>query len=85
MSALFAASHFKVKAIVALTQSGSTPLWMSRMNAGVPIFAMTPVEETLSKVTLFSGVHPIAFNTDAKDQHQSIARCGTDAVRTTVW
>ncbi|MDD2685624.1 MAG: pyruvate kinase [Gallionella sp.] len=68
MSALFAASHFKVKAIVALTQSGSTPLWMSRMSAGVPIFALTPVQETLTKVTLFSGVHPIVFHSTAKDQ-----------------
>jgi len=72
MSALFAASHFKVKAIVALTQSGSTPLWMSRMNAGVPIFALTPVPETLSKVTLFSGVHPIAFNSTAKAQAKEL-------------
>ena len=62
MSALFAASHFKVKAIVALTQSGSTALWMSRVNAGVPIFALTPVKETLTKVTLFSGVHPVLFS-----------------------
>jgi len=68
MSALFAASHFKVKAIIALTQSGSTPLWMSRMNAGVPIFALTPLPETLSKVTLFSGVHPIAFHSKARGQ-----------------
>jgi pyruvate kinase len=72
MSALFAASHLKVKAIVALTQSGSTPLWMSRMNAGVPIFAMTPLPETLSKVTLFSGVHPIAFKSDSKNQAQAL-------------
>jgi len=68
MSALFAASHFKVKAIIALTQSGSTPLWMSRMNAGVPIFALTPLSETLSKVTLFSGVHPIEFHSKARGQ-----------------
>ena len=68
MSALFAASHFKVKAIIALTQSGSTPLWMSRMNAGVPIFALTPLRETLSKVTLFSGVHPIEFHSKARGQ-----------------
>jgi pyruvate kinase len=61
MSALFAAFHFKVKAIVAMTQSGSTALWMSRMNAGVPIFALTPIPETLTKVTLFSGVHPVLF------------------------
>ncbi|MDD2914227.1 MAG: pyruvate kinase [Gallionella sp.] len=68
MSALFAASHFKVKAIVALTQSGSTPLWMSRMNAGAPIFALTPLKETLSKVTLFSGVHPIEFHSKGRGQ-----------------
>jgi pyruvate kinase len=67
MSALYAASHFKVKAIVALTQSGSTALWMSRINGNTPIYAMTPVEATLSKVTLFSGVHPIAFKVDSKD------------------
>ncbi|MGA8862387.1 MAG: pyruvate kinase [Gallionella sp.] len=72
MAALFAASHFKVKAIVALTQSGSTTLWMSRLNAGVPIFALTPVEETLSKVTLFSGVHPIAFLSKSRDQTQEL-------------
>jgi pyruvate kinase len=72
MSALFAASHLKVKAIVALTQSGSTPLWMSRMNAGVPIFAMTPLPETLSKVTLFSGVHPIAFESKSTDHSQTL-------------
>ncbi|MDD4911712.1 MAG: pyruvate kinase [Sideroxydans sp.] len=72
MSALYAASHFKVKAIVALTQSGSTPLWMSRMSAGVPIFALTPVQETLTKVTLFSGVHPVVFHSTAKDQSQEM-------------
>ena len=68
LSALFAASHLKVKAIVALTQSGSTALWMSRAHAGVPIFALTPVPETLTKVTLFSGVHPIEFHSKAKMQ-----------------
>jgi pyruvate kinase len=67
MSALYAASHFKVKAIVALTQSGSTALWMSRVNAGAPIFALTPTKSTLSKVTLFSGVHPVSFHPSSKD------------------
>jgi len=70
MSALFAASHFKVKSIIALTQSGSTPLWMSRLNASVPIFALTPLRETLSKVTLFSGVHPIEFHSKTKVQSE---------------
>ncbi|MBK9161406.1 MAG: pyruvate kinase [Nitrosomonadales bacterium] len=72
MSALFAASHFNVKAIVAMTQSGSTALWMSRVNAGVPIFALTPVPETLTKVTLFSGVHPVLFPSSVRKTSQEL-------------
>jgi len=72
MSALFAAAHFTVKAIAALTQSGATALWMSRANTNVPIFALTPVEETLTRVTLFSGVHPIAFHFSGKEQKQQL-------------
>jgi pyruvate kinase len=81
MSALYAATHLKVKAIVALTQSGSTALWMSRTNAGVPIFAMTPVAATLSKVTLFGGVHPIAFNISSKDHSQTLRDAEDELVR----
>jgi pyruvate kinase len=81
MSALYAASHFKVKAIVALTQSGSTALWMSRMSAGVPIFALTPVKATLTKVTLFSGVHPIAFKPSSKDPTIALRGAEDELVR----
>jgi len=81
MSALFAASHFKVKAIVALTQSGNTALWMSRTNADVPIFALTPIEATLTKVTLFSGVHPIAFNPSSKDPTVALRGAEDELVR----
>lgn len=81
MSALYAASHFKVRAIVALTQSGSTTLWMSRMNAGVPIFALTPTDSTLTKVTLFSGVHPIAFNPSSKLPSVALREAEDELVR----
>ena len=81
MSALYVAAHLKVKAIVALTQSGSTALWMSRVNAGVPIFAMTPMEATLSKVTLFSGVYPIAFKLTSKDHSQTLRDAEDELVR----
>ena len=40
--ALFTAHHLRVKAIVALTESGSTALWMSRHSIDTPIFALTP-------------------------------------------
>jgi pyruvate kinase len=81
MSALYAAEHLKVKAIVALTQSGSTALWMSRSNVRVPIFAMTPKAETLGKVTLFGGVHPIAFSSAARDPSQVLLDAEAELVR----
>jgi pyruvate kinase len=81
MSALYAATHFKVKAIVALTQSGSTTLWMSRMNVGAPIFALTPVEATLSKVTLFSGVHPVAFKPSGTDATLTLGEAELELLR----
>ena len=81
MSALFAASHFKVKAIVALTQSGSTALWMSRVNVEVPIFALTPNHATLTKVTLFSGVHPISFHPSSKDPSVTLREAEEELVK----
>jgi pyruvate kinase len=59
MAALFTAHHLNVKAIAALTQSGSTALWISRLNSGVPIYALTPRLRTLSRVTLYRGVYPV--------------------------
>jgi len=59
MGALFTAYHLKVKAIAALTQSGSTALWMSRLNCGVPIYALTPEVSTRYKLSLFRDVYPM--------------------------
>ena len=70
MAALFTSFHLKVKAIVALTQSGSTALWMSRLNAGVPIFALTPEQRTLYRLSLYHGVQPILMNQHEKDRDQ---------------
>src|SRR5438045_6896433 len=49
MAALFTAYHLKVKAIASLTESGSTALWMSRINCGVPIYALTSQTVTRSE------------------------------------
>ncbi|HEX7634788.1 MAG TPA: pyruvate kinase alpha/beta domain-containing protein, partial [Noviherbaspirillum sp.] len=54
--ALFTAYHLRVKAIVALTESGSTPLWMSRHNIDIPIYALTPILATQRKATLYRNV-----------------------------
>jgi pyruvate kinase len=54
--ALFTAYHLHVKAIVALTESGSTALWMSRHNIDMPIYALTPILGTQRKTALFRNV-----------------------------
>jgi len=59
MAALFTAFHLKVKAIASLTESGSTALWMSRLNCGVPIYALTPRIRTRYRVSIFRDVVPL--------------------------
>ncbi len=66
MSALFVAHHLNVVAIAALTQSGSTALWMSRMDSGVPIYAMTPEEGSRRRMCLYRDVYPL-LTTYAED------------------
>ena len=57
--ALFTAYHLRVKAIVALTESGSTALWMSRHDIDIPIYAMTPSLATQRKAALYRNVHTL--------------------------
>ena len=56
MAALFTAFHLKVKAIASLTESGSTALWMSRLNCGVPIYALPrrPIRATAARCSATS-------------------------------
>lgn len=62
MSAMYTANRLDVAAIAALTESGSTTLWMSRVNSAIPIYAMTRHEKTLRMVTLYKGVYPARFD-----------------------
>ncbi len=54
-----------VKGIAALTESGSTPLLMSRCNTRLPIFAFSHDERTLRRAALFRGVHTVSFDNRA--------------------
>ena len=65
MGALFTAYHLGAKAIVALTDSGSTALWMSRHLIHVPIYALTPRVSTQRKMTLYRTVRPLLMGTSA--------------------
>jgi pyruvate kinase len=59
MGALFTAHHLGCRAIVALTESGSTALWMSRHNIKVPIFGLTSQPVSQRKMTLYRNVRPL--------------------------
>jgi pyruvate kinase len=74
---MYTANHMDVEAIVALTESGATPLWMSRIRSDIPIFAFTRNERTRRRVALYRGVYPVPFDithTDPGALYASISR-----------
>ncbi|MGE0356844.1 MAG: pyruvate kinase [Burkholderiales bacterium] len=73
MAALFTAFHLKVKAIASLTESGSTALWMSRLDCGVPIYALTSQTATRYRTTLFRGVFPLIVRYVGHDREELLA------------
>ncbi|MEH6648917.1 MAG: pyruvate kinase [Motiliproteus sp.] len=65
LSAMYAANHLSgVKAIICMTESGDTPLLMSRISSGQPIYAFSNLPRTLNRVTMFRGVKPMPFDSD---------------------
>jgi pyruvate kinase len=78
VAAMYAANKLRVKAIAAMTESGTTPLWMSRVSSGIPIYAMSRNLETLRKVTLYRGVYPLPLPCPLEpcedDEHQEAVK-----------
>ncbi|MBM4212896.1 MAG: pyruvate kinase [Gammaproteobacteria bacterium] len=64
---MYTANHLNVRAIVALTESGATTLWMSRLRSDIPIYAFTRHEGTRRRVTLYRGVYPVSFYVQPND------------------
>jgi pyruvate kinase len=73
MAALFTGYHLRVKAIASLTESGSTALWMSRLNCGVPIYALTAQTFTRYRCTLFRDVYPLMVKYVGEDRDELLA------------
>jgi len=74
MASLFVALHLKIKAIASFTQSGSTALWISRLNSGVPIYAMTPEDSTRRRMSLYRDVQPIFLPQEQNDREELIRK-----------
>lgn len=66
-AAMYTANHLGVKALVALTESGVTVLWMSRIRSDLPVYAMTSRSETARRINLYRGVHPVQITWDAQE------------------
>ena len=71
MGALFTAHHLGAKAIVAMTDSGSTALWMSRHLIQVPIYALTPNVASQRRMTLYRNVRPLLMSS-SKDRDTAL-------------
>lgn len=70
MASLYTANHLGIQAIVALTESGFTPLMMSRIRTGIPIYALTRNTQTLGKMTLYRDVYPVYFDPTLIEENQ---------------
>lgn len=67
MATMYTANHMGVRAIAALTESGATPLWMSRIRSGIPIYALTSNDEAARRVSMYRGVYPVKLHEPMKD------------------
>lgn len=77
MSAMYAANHLGVKAIAALTESGSTALWMSRISSDIPIYALSSQRDTCRRVNLYRGVQPVEHGINSQD-HVTVNKAVVD-------
>lgn len=62
MATMYTANHLDIKAIIALTESGITPLWMSRIRTAIPIYGLSRSYKSLGRMTLYRGVYPMKFD-----------------------
>lgn len=73
MGALFTAYHLGCKAILALTESGSTALWMSRHKLHVPIYGLTAQLTSQRCMALYRNVTPMLMPTYA-DRDEALSK-----------
>jgi pyruvate kinase len=73
MAAMFMATHVQVNAIIALTESGSTAQWLSRVRTAVPIFALSPTAASRRRMALYRDVFPVAHVQKWDDINQAVA------------
>ena len=77
MATMYTANHLNIEAIIALTESGTTPLWMSRIKSSIPIYGLSRHAATQRRMALYRGVYPIPFDAthlDRRNLNESATR-----------
>jgi len=78
MAAMFMARKVTVSAIVALTESGSTAQWLSRVQTSVPIYAFSTNKRSRRRMAMFRDVFPVKL--EARDPN--VEKVVVEALRT---
>ena len=68
VATMYTANHLSIKAIIALTESGTTPLLMSRVNSSIPVYGLSRHDATLRRMTLYRDVYPLPFEATHVDR-----------------
>ena len=75
LSAMYAANHLEgIAAIICLTETGATPLLMSRIKSNLPIFAFSRHHSTQHRVSMYRGVQTVPFNSTDMPHEETNAR-----------
>ncbi|WP_163831605.1 pyruvate kinase [Spartinivicinus ruber] len=81
LAAMYTANHLQgVKAIIAMTETGATPLIMSRIRSHLPIFAFSRRKDTQNRVALYRGVCTVPFDTEKID-NAAVNQCSIDRLK----
>jgi pyruvate kinase len=78
MATMFMATNVSVQAIVALTESGSTAQWLSRVQSSVPIYAFSTNDKSRRRMAMFRDVFPVKEESGSEDAEKVVA----EALRT---
>ncbi|EKD73337.1 MAG: hypothetical protein ACD_45C00355G0002 [uncultured bacterium] len=62
MATMYTANHLDIKAIITLTESGTTSLWMSRIKSSIPIYGLSRHAATQRRMAMYRGVYPVPFD-----------------------
>jgi len=81
LSAMYVANHLQgVKAVICMTETGFTPLLMSRITSSLPIYAMAQKLGTCEITALYKGVVPVPFDTSDLDP-SDVNHCAVEKLR----